>query len=217
MKIIVGLGNPGTKYEQTRHNAGFLALDWFTKDRDMIACQSKFKAQICEYHEGGVKIFFVKPQSYMNLSGQVVREIAGFYKIDPSTDLLVIHDEKDLPFGTLREAHGSSAAGHNGVQDIIDELGTKDFARIRIGVESREPDSPLPTDEFVLQKFSAEEWQTLQEKILPEVSNLTEKFLQTKTAQNYWAVLIYFHYPTYKWEIHSNRCEISTWPLLADI
>lgn len=178
MKIIVGLGNPGNKYELTRHNAGFFALDFFMKDRDIIACQSKFDAKICEYHENGEKVFLVKPQSFMNLSGEVVREICSFYKVDYKYDLLVIHDEKDLPFGGLREAHGNGAAGHNGVQNIVDELGSKDFARIRIGVESREPDSPLPTDEFVLQKFTDEELKTLEEKVLPEVNKLIEKFLQ---------------------------------------
>lgn len=178
MKIIVGLGNPGSKYEQTRHNAGFLALDFFMKDRDVIACQSKFDAQICEYHEGGEKIFLVKPQSFMNLSGKVVQEICSFYKIDTTKNLLIIHDEVDLPFESLREAHGNGAAGHNGVQNIIDELGSKDFARIRIGVESRDPGSPLPTDEFVLQKFSEDELEVLHSKIFPETNQLIEKFLQ---------------------------------------
>lgn len=178
MKLIVGLGNPGNKYELTRHNVGFLAANYFMKDRDVIACQSKFDAQICEYHENGEKVFLVKPQSFMNLSGEVIQEISAFYKVDVTEDLLVIHDEVDLPFATLREAHGSGAAGHNGVQNTIDQLGTKDFARIRIGVESREPGSPFPTDEFVLQKFTDEELKTLDEKVFPEVNKLIEKFLQ---------------------------------------
>lgn len=178
MKIIVGLGNPGNKYELTRHNAGFLAVDFFLKDRDAITCQSKFAAQICEYHESGEKVFFVKPQNFMNLSGTVIREITSFYKVNISKDLLVIHDEVDLPFGAIREAYGSGAAGHNGVQNTIDELGSKDFARIRIGVECRELNSPLPTDEFVLQKFTKEELAQLSEKIFPETNHLIEKFLQ---------------------------------------
>ncbi len=178
MKIIVGLGNPGNRYELTRHNAGFLAIDYFLKDRDAITCQSKFNAQVCEYHENGMKVFFVKPQSYMNLSGEVIREIAAFYKIDVTTDLLVIHDDKDLVFGQIKSGSGSGAGGHNGVQNTIDELGTKDFARIRIGVEAREPDSPLPTDEFVLQKFTDEELAQLKEKVFPETNKLIEAFLQ---------------------------------------
>lgn len=178
MKIIVGLGNPGNKYEQTRHNAGFLAVDFFLKDHQAIACQSKFDALICEYHENGEKVFFVKPQSFMNLSGKVIREITSFYKVDVSKDLLVIHDEVDLPFGTIREAHGSGAAGHNGVQNTIDELATKDFARIRIGVESRELNSPLPTDEFVLQQFTENELTELEKKVFVQTNQLIENFLQ---------------------------------------
>lgn len=180
MKIIVGLGNPGNKYLQTRHNAGFLAVDYFLKDRGAISCQSKFDALICEYHENGNKILFVKPQSFMNLSGKVIRELTSFYKVAIDHDLLVIHDEVDLPFGTIREAFGSGAAGHNGVQNTINELGSKDFARIRIGIESRQPDSLLPTDEFVLQKFSDVEFESLVDKIFPETNQLIEKFLTNK-------------------------------------
>ncbi len=128
--------------------------------------------------DGMVKIFFVKPQKFMNLSGEVVKEICSFYKVDVSKNLLVIHDEVDLPFATIREAKDSGGAGHNGVQNIIDELGTKDFARIRIGVESREPDSPIPTDVFVLNKFTEDELKQLHESILPETSKLIQNFIQ---------------------------------------
>ncbi len=178
MKIIVGLGNPGKQYELTRHNAGFLAVDHFLKSHEAISCQSKFKAQICEYHEDGVKVFFVKPQSFMNLSGQVVSEIANFYKIDVATDLLVIHDDKDLEFGKIKETEGSGSAGQNGVQNIIDELGTKNFHRIRIGVESREFGSPIDTADFILRRFTDEELDVLTEKILPETEKLIEEFLK---------------------------------------
>ncbi len=182
MKLIVGLGNPGTQYEKTRHNAGFLSLDFFLKDHQTISCQGKFKAQICEMHiqkEGSLeKVFFVKPQSFMNLSGEVVSEIANFYKVDITKDLLILHDEKDLNFGIVKEANDSSSAGHNGVQNIIDELGTKDFSRVRIGVETREEGSPLPTDVFVLQPFTTEELETLNEKVFPETNKLIEKFLE---------------------------------------
>lgn len=178
MKLIVGLGNPGTKYEQTRHNAGFLALDYFLKHHETIQCSSKFDAQICELHLDNQKVFIVKPQNYMNLSGEVLKDISSFYKVSPSTDILVIHDEVDLPIGSMRAAYGNSAAGHNGVQNIIDELGTKDFARIRVGVESREENSQIPTDEFVLQKFSDSELIILEDKIFPEINKLIEAFIQ---------------------------------------
>jgi peptidyl-tRNA hydrolase, PTH1 family len=183
MKIVVGLGNPGKQYEKTRHNAGFLAIDNFLQTHEAISCQSKFNAEICEYHEGGEggaaeKVFLVKPQSFMNVSGEVVREITAFYKIDPSKDLLVVHDEVDLPFGTVRQGFGSGSAGHKGVQNIIDELGTKDFARLRIGVESREAGSPIETDDFVLQKFGDEELEKLGAEIFPETDKLIVEFIK---------------------------------------
>lgn len=179
MKLIVGLGNPGKQYENTRHNAGFLAVDFFLRSHPAITCQSKFNAQICEYHEDGEKVFFVKPESYMNLSGGVVRDILAFYKLDHANDLLVLHDEKDLPFGSVKEAFASGSAGHNGVQNIIDELGTKDFARIRIGVETRELDSPQPTDVFVLQKFEDGELEKLEKEIFSETNKLIEAFIKS--------------------------------------
>ena len=178
MKIIIGLGNPGNQYELTRHNAGFLAVDHFLKQHESITCQSKFNAQICEYHENGIKIFFVKPQSFMNLSGEVVKEILSFYKLDHANDVLVIHDDKDLSFGIVKEGFASGSAGHNGVQNIIDELGTKDFARLRIGVETREPDSPIPTDVFVLQKFTDEELKKLEQEVFIETNKFIDEFIK---------------------------------------
>ena len=177
MRIIVGLGNPGKQYQLTRHNVGFLAVDTFLKDRETITCQSKFNAEICEYHQDGTKIFFVKPQSFMNLSGEVVSEIVNFYKVDIEKDLLVIHDDKDLEFGKVKFTEGSGSAGQNGVQNIIDQLGTKTFHRIRIGVEARDQDSPLSTSDFVLQKFTDEELEQLESKLFLETNKLIEQFL----------------------------------------
>ena len=179
MKLIVGLGNPGNQYEQTRHNAGFLAIDFFLREHPAITCSSRFDAMICEYHEDGKKVFFIKPQNFMNLSGGVVRQIAAFYKVDHANDLLVLHDEVDLPFGTVKEGFASGSAGHNGVQNIIDELGTKDFARVRIGVETREENSPLPTDVFVLNKFEKDELQQLEEKVFPKTNELIAAFIKS--------------------------------------
>ena len=180
MKLIVGLGNPGKQYEFTRHNAGFLALDFFLKDKEVISCQSKFKAEICEYHDGREKIFFVKPQSFMNLSGGVVSQLLSFYKLDAEKDLLVVHDDKDVVFGKIKTTQESGGAGHNGVQNIIDELGSRKFHRIRIGVESREADSPMPTDEFVLQRFSKEELEELEANLFSETSKLIQEFTKEK-------------------------------------
>lgn len=177
MKVIIGLGNPGKKYSQTRHNAGFLALDFYMKGLETISCQSKFKAEICELHKGNTKIFFIKPQTFMNASGEAVKELVEFYNLDTQKDLLVVHDEMDLPFNTIRVSKNSSPAGHNGVKDIIEKLGSQDFTRLRIGVESREVDSKIETENFVLQNFSAEELDRLNKEVFPKINLEIEKFI----------------------------------------
>jgi peptidyl-tRNA hydrolase, PTH1 family len=177
MKLIVGLGNPGDKYKTTRHNAGFLALGYYLQDKQTMSCESKFKAEICELHSGDQKLLFIKPQTFMNNSGEAVKAIMDFYKVDPIKDILIVHDEKDLPFGTIRSTDSSSAAGHNGVQSVIDHLGTQDLHRIRIGIESREPDSPIPTEAFVLQNFTDDELQKLETEVLPKVTEAIKNFI----------------------------------------
>ncbi len=184
MKLIVGLGNPGQKYEHTRHNAGFMAVDFVLKDLETIACTSKFKGQVCEVHfaardheSGPIKTFFVKPQTYMNNSGEAVQEIVSFYKINVETDLLVIHDEIDLKFGYWKLAFDSRPAGHNGVKNIVEQLGTQKFHRIRIGAESRKSRLESPTEEYVLSPFNSEELTTLQNTVLPEVKKTIEEFI----------------------------------------
>jgi PTH1 family peptidyl-tRNA hydrolase len=177
MKIIVGLGNPGDKYLRTRHNVGFLMIDWYLAGKPTIDCKSKFASHICEVHFAGNKTFFVKPQTFMNNSGEAVREILHFYKAFPNRDLLVVHDEVDLPFGTIRNSFDSNPAGHNGVSNIIDELGTKEFARIRVGVESRESRNDMPTDAFVLRDFSDDELKKLKEEVFPKVRDEIDAFL----------------------------------------
>lgn len=184
MKVIIGLGNPGSKYERTRHNAGFLAVDFYLKDNEAISCQSRFKGYVCEMHftahktgEAPVKVFFVKPQTFMNKSGEAVKEIADFYKLNVAEDLLVIHDEIDLKFGFYKIAFDSRPAGHNGVKNIIEHLGTQEFHRIRIGVESRLSRHESPTDEFVLRDFSKEELDILETDVLPKINREIESFI----------------------------------------
>lgn len=178
MKIIVGLGNKGEKYTYTRHNAGFLALDYFLKTLGNIApACTKFNSELVEASFGVEKIFFIKPQTFMNLSGDAVSEVVNFYKINISKDLLVLHDEIDLPFGSIRHTKSSSPAGHNGVKDIIEKLGTQDFQRIRIGVESRSSRDQIPTDAFVLQNFTNNELKKLTTDVFIKVSEEIKKFL----------------------------------------
>lgn len=181
MKLIVGLGNPGEKYKNNRHNAGFMALDYILNDGDgfMQARHShEFKSEVYTLGYDGDKIILLKPQTFMNDSGQALKTICNFYKMDLNKDLLVIHDEVDLPFGAIRTTDSSSAAGHNGIKSIIENLGTQDFNRIRIGVETRAARADLPTDAFVLQNFSDEEIKKLQEEVFPKVKIEVEKFIK---------------------------------------
>lgn len=187
MKLIVGLGNPGKKYELTRHNAGFLAVDEYLKKLETISCASRFQGQICEVHftatqhpQGPIKVFFIKPQTYMNKSGEAVKEIIHFYKANPETDLLVVHDELDLKFGYWKTAFDSRAAGHNGVTSVINSLGTQKFHRIRIGVESRLSRHESPTDEYVLLPFSDQELTLLRETVLPQTMEAIDNFIFDK-------------------------------------
>lgn len=177
MKIVVGLGNPGDKYKHTRHNAGFLALDYYLEGKELIKCQSKFGGKICEMHFHATKTFFVKPTSFMNNSGEVVQEICKFYKVDPTKDLLVIHDEVDLKFGYHKMANDSGHAGHNGVKSIIEHIGTQDFTRIRIGIETRQSKLESPTEDFVLKNFSKEQIEFLEKNVFPKVSKEINEFI----------------------------------------
>ncbi|HET7091912.1 MAG TPA: aminoacyl-tRNA hydrolase [Thermomicrobiales bacterium] len=133
MKIVVGLGNPGREYAATRHNLGFMVIDALARRLGATNARSRFKAEIAEAMHDGEKILFVKPQTYMNLSGHSVREIANWHRV-PRANLLVVLDDLDLPFGAIRLRAEGSAGGHNGLAHIIEQLGSKDIARLRIGI-----------------------------------------------------------------------------------
>jgi len=171
--LVIGLGNPGKKYELTRHNAGFLFLDWLVKEKfpgSTFSLQKNMHTEICEVKQGPGKLILGKPQTYMNNSGHAVSQLVSYYKIDFEKDLLIIQDEVDLPIGQLRESLESASAGHKGVQSIIDALGSKNFKRLRIGVEAREDKSIPPTENYVLQKFSEEELKLLETNIWPKLA-----------------------------------------------
>lgn len=172
MQLVIGLGNPGKEYISTRHNAGFLALDFILKDIQTISCESKFDANICEARMPD-KVLFIYPETFMNNSGEAVKQLMDFYKLEPK-DILVLHDDIDLPLGSLKFTESSGTAGHNGIKSIIENIGTQDFRRIRIGVESRENKEHMPTDAFVLEKFSEEElekipFESVKQRVLLEL------------------------------------------------
>ena len=157
--VVVGLGNPGTKYENTRHNAGFMVLDSMTEKLGVKVDRAKFHALYGDAVVGGTRVLFVKPQTFMNSSGISVREVANYYKI-PADHILIISDDITLPVGRMRLRKNGSAGGHNGLKSIIEELGSDAFPRLRIGVgEKPHPDYPLI--DWVLSKFTDDEIKTL--------------------------------------------------------
>lgn len=172
--LIIGLGNPGAEYARTRHNAGFLALDFLaaTFAAPEFRVEEKFFALLSSVLVNGKKIMLVKPTTYMNESGQAVRALLDFYKLEPK-DIIIIHDDLDIAPGTLRTTESSRAAGNNGVESIIEHLGTQDFFRIRLGI-GRPVEVQgvcMPAHDYVLGRFSDEESATL-EKLFPEVETL---------------------------------------------
>lgn len=134
MYIIAGLGNPGKQYEHTRHNAGFDAIDCIAGRYQISITEKKHKALCGKGVIDGTKVLLVKPQTFMNLSGQSLREIVDYYKADPASELIVIYDDISLAPGRLRIRKKGSAGGHNGIKSIIAELGTQEFLRIKVGV-----------------------------------------------------------------------------------
>lgn len=135
MYIIVGLGNPGKKYANTRHNMGFMTIDKLSEDLSIDVKKIKFKAEVGEGKLAHHKVLLVKPQTFMNLSGESVQEIVNFYKI-PHENLIVIYDDLDIDVGTIRIRKKGSAGTHNGMKSVVGRLGFEDFPRIRIGIGS---------------------------------------------------------------------------------
>jgi PTH1 family peptidyl-tRNA hydrolase len=154
MKIIVGLGNPGKKYERTRHNAGFMALDELAKNLHCDVAQDKYHALIGKARIDSEAAVLAKPQTYMNDSGRAVAAILR-ETYAPVSDLMVIHDELDLPLGTVRVKIGGGHGGHNGLRSLIEYLGSPDFIRVRIGIGR--PALNMDPADYVLSPFFAEE------------------------------------------------------------
>jgi peptidyl-tRNA hydrolase, PTH1 family len=171
--LLMGLGNPGEKYEGTRHNIGFVCLDAFVRANDFPEWAAKKDLQ-CLMSSGSIgstKVIVVKPQTFMNLSGEAVQAAAHFYKI-PSENIVVIHDELDMPFGQIRTRTGGSSAGHNGVKSIIAHLG-EGFGRVRIGVRNNLAEK-LDSADFVLTKFTKAEQNQLPNLTRETTAILTE-------------------------------------------
>jgi peptidyl-tRNA hydrolase, PTH1 family len=161
--LIVGLGNPGRKYEDTRHNIGFWVVDELARRHNLTFGKTERKAITADGLIKGKRVLLAKPQTYMNLSGEAVRALIDFYKIDP-INLIVAYDDMDLSLGTLRLRKSGSAGGQNGVRNIIQHLGTQDFDRVRCGIDR--PPGRMPAKNYVLHPFTGDD--TITAKLLVE-------------------------------------------------
>ncbi|MDD6662607.1 MAG: aminoacyl-tRNA hydrolase [Lachnospiraceae bacterium] len=161
MYLIAGLGNPGREYENTRHNAGFASIDRLAEKNHISIDMKKFQALCGTGYIGGQKVLLLKPQTYMNLSGESLRAACDFFKIDPEQELIVIYDDISLAPGQLRIRAKGSAGGHNGIKSIIAHLGTQVFLRVKVGVGEKPQGWDLA--DYVLGHFSKDEQQVMQE------------------------------------------------------
>ena len=161
MYIITGLGNPGKEYEGTRHNAGFMAIDHLADKYQISMDTRKHMAYLGKGIINGQKVILAKPQTYMNLSGESIRSLVDYYKIDPEEELIVLYDDISLDPGNIRIRAKGSAGGHNGIKNIIAHLGTQEFPRIKVGVGDKPPRMDLA--DYVLSRFSKEDREKMEQ------------------------------------------------------
>lgn len=171
MKLIVGLGNPGKEYAKTRHNAGFRVVDQLASKLGAGFDRSKFKGEYAQADFSQNELLLVKPQTYMNLSGETVQGFAGYFKIG-LPDLLVVSDDVNLPVGALRLRRGGSDGGQKGLRDISQRMGSQEYARLRVGVGGREENAERRAEnlaDHVLGRFSAQEEELLKQSLAEAV------------------------------------------------
>lgn len=174
MKVVLGLGNPGQKYQGTRHNLGFLVVDRIASGNQILVNRSRHRSLIGDWRVGDERVVLVKPQTYMNQSGEAVRLLFRYFPV-VARDLVVIHDDLDLPFGRMRIRQRGGAGGHRGVLSILDALGEEDFFRVRVGV-GRPPQGMDSTD-YLLQPFAPAEAELL-EGVVSRAAQAVEILLQ---------------------------------------
>ena len=177
MKLIVGLGNPGKEYKNTRHNVGFMVLDYILGD---VNWKTKFNGLYYEDNVKGEKVILLKPTTFMNLSGESVRAVMDFYDVDLE-DLIVIYDDLDLPHGKIRMRLKGSAGGHNGIKSLIAHVKTQEFKRIRVGID-RHP--KIPVVDYVLGKFTEDELALVNQAI-----DLSEKACEMALTESFNKVM----------------------------
>jgi len=179
--LIVGLGNPGKKYERNRHNVGFMMVDRLRTERGLPDWKEKFSGVFSRGSAFGDDVMLLKPMTFMNVSGDSVQPAAAFIKVEPNR-VLVIHDELDLPFGDVRIKLGGGHAGHNGLRSIIERLGTPEFLRIRVGIGRPPPDFRGEIADWVLSNFDAVEHATLPD-VLGQAITATQAVVEKGSSQ----------------------------------
>lgn len=174
MKLIVGLGNPGQEYSKTRHNTGWMFIDYIAGNYNVDVTKEKFNALIGEKNIDGEKVVFAKPLTFMNLSGNAVSKLKNWYKVE-NKDIMIIFDDVDIPFGTFRYREKGSGGSHNGMKDIVEKLSTKDIPRIRIGIGGLKYEKQDMAD-FVLENYKKNELDELQD-VFNDVQKEIDKFI----------------------------------------
>ena len=178
--IVAGLGNPGAEYEKTRHNAGFMAIDKIAEDAGVKISRLKFRALTAEASIGGARVLLMKPQTFMNSSGEAIGEAAAFYKIPPE-NIIILHDEISFGVGAMRIRRKGSAGGHNGLKSIIEHLSSDNFPRIKIGIGQKpRPDYDLVS--WVLGKFPEAEIAALKEEF-PRIKDSVTLIIEGKIEE----------------------------------
>jgi peptidyl-tRNA hydrolase, PTH1 family len=182
--LIVGLGNPGPQYELTRHNAGFLAIDYFADQQGWSLCSEKWQGLYGSGLLAGQRVILLKPQTFMNRSGECLSRFAAFHRICPER-ILILHDDLDLPQGKIKVAAKGGAGGHNGIRSLIQHLGGQNFVRLKIGIgrpPRNEQGQGMPVERYVLSAFSDEELALFNSR-LPLIQEAVELFISQGVAQ----------------------------------
>ncbi|MCD6150259.1 MAG: aminoacyl-tRNA hydrolase [Deltaproteobacteria bacterium] len=174
--LVVGLGNPGKEYRDTRHNFGFLAVDELARKMDVPFCRlSSLEAEVAVGELSSRSVALVKPFTYMNLSGRAVAVLAKFYQLREPAQIIIIHDDLDIPLGKIKIKSGGGSGGHKGVQSVIESLGTNEFLRIRLGIGLEE--RPIDVIDYVLTPFALEE-QDARQRVVAEAANAVQMIIQ---------------------------------------
>ncbi len=179
MKLVVGLGNPGSRYERTRHNVGFDVLGRLADRHGVSMRDKRFKAKLGKGHMAGESVILACPQTWMNLSGDSVGPMMGFYKLSRD-DVIVVHDDLDLPFGVVRVKQGGGHGGHNGLRDLVKKMGGAEFSRVRVGIGR--PDGPMGSADWVLARWTPDQGRVVP-SIVERAADCVEAVLRSGAKQ----------------------------------